>query len=98
MNHRRCETLRFKPFFVLATLLVLSAAAAAAVPSPDTAGHLEVDGSKLYYETYGEAVPGKRPVLVLIHDGVAHREVAAFAADHSMPELCWQASPAPAGW
>ncbi len=66
---------------VLLALLPVPAAAAA-VPAPAAAGHLDV-GSKLYYETWGDA----GPPLVLIHDGLLHREVwdaqiAPFAAGH----------------
>ncbi len=64
------------------TALMPVPAAAAVVPAPAAAGQLDV-GSKLYYETYGDA----GPVVVLIHDGLLHREVwdaqvAPFAADY----------------
>ncbi|MCP3959165.1 MAG: alpha/beta fold hydrolase [bacterium] len=70
--------------FLLAALMALwtVTAATAAVPAPAAAGHLDV-GSKLYWETHGDA----GPVLVLIHDGLVHHEVwdaqiAPFAAAH----------------
>lgn len=70
--------------FLLAALAVLGAVpvATAAVPTPTASGYLDV-GSKLYYETYG----GEGPVVVLIHDGLVHREVldaqiAPLAAGH----------------
>ncbi len=80
--------MKFWTLAALTATLTLPAAAAAAavpapvVPAPAAAGHLDV-GSKLYYETYGDA----GPVLVLIHDGLVHREVwdaqiAPFAAAH----------------
>ncbi len=58
--------------FLLAALTALwtVTAATAAVPAPAAAGHLDV-GSKLYWETHGDA----GPVLVLIHDGLVHHEV-----------------------
>ena len=64
--------MKTRPLLVLAALTAAGTvpAATATVPAPAAAGHLDV-GSKLYYETYGDA----GPVLVLIHDGLVHREV-----------------------
>jgi pimeloyl-ACP methyl ester carboxylesterase len=45
-------------------------------------GYVEVEGSKIFYESAGEG-----PVLIFIHDGLVHREIwdqqfALFAKDH----------------
>ncbi len=76
--------MKIRNLFLLAALAALLTvpAATAAVPAPTAFGHLDV-GSKLYYETYGD----EGPVLVLIHDGLVHREVwdaqiATFSAAH----------------
>jgi 3-oxoadipate enol-lactonase len=58
----------------LACLLCALSAAAGALavdlPEPVAAGHLDLEGGRLYHEVFGAGFP-----IVLIHDGLAHREV-----------------------
>jgi 3-oxoadipate enol-lactonase len=48
------------------------------LPSPEVAGYVQVPGGRLFYETFGEGFP-----IVLIHDGICHREVW----DHQVADL-----------
>jgi len=83
---------RLRPGSLLAGVLLLGAgalllpgpasAAAASLPAPGSSGYLDVPGGRLYFEEFGSGFP-----IVLIHDGLAHREiwdaqVAALAPDY----------------
>ena len=63
----------------LMPLILLSSFSMAQV---DASGYVEVDGSKIFYESAGQG-----PVLIFIHDGLVHREIwdqqfSLFARDH----------------
>jgi pimeloyl-ACP methyl ester carboxylesterase len=50
----------------------------------ETSGYVEVDGSKIFYESAGEG-----PALIFIHDGLVHREIwnhqfSHFAEDYKV--------------
>ncbi len=59
----------------------MSVPEAAAMPAPASAGTAEVNGIRMHYATFGAAVEGREPVL-LIHGGLGHADLwAAQVAD-----------------
>ena len=59
----------------------MSVPEAAAMPAPASAGTAEVNGIGMHYATFGAAVEGREPVL-LIHGGLGHADLwAAQVAD-----------------